>query len=109
LTVKNKYVLNKSQVDISPNDSMIIGEEVRTKAIDEGKLPDDGFLYFKFYSTDSGILTTSHPDKGNTPGVGTGVDGTVVGDALRRVICTPDGHIYILVDGNRYTLLGEQL
>lgn len=108
LTVKNKYVLNKSNVNILPNDSMIIGEEVRTKAIDEGKLPDDGFLYFRFYSEDSGILTTSHPKKENS-GPATGIESTVVGDALRRVICTPDGHIYILVDGNRYTLLGEKL
>jgi len=108
LTVKNKYVLNKSNVNILPNDSMIIGEEVRTKAIDQGKLPDDGFLYFRFYSEDSGILTTSYPKKENS-GPATGTESTVVGDALRRIIYAPDGHIYILVDGNRYTLLGEKL
>lgn len=112
LTPKNKHVLNKSNVDILPNDTMIIGEEVRTLVINEGRLPDDGFLYFRFYSQDSGILTTSYPgssDPGNNPGTGTGVDNTVVGDALRRIICTPDGTIYILVGEDRYTILGEKL
>ena len=112
LTIHNKYVLNKSDVDILPNDTMIIGEEVRTQAINNGKLPDDGFLYFRFYSPDSGILTTSYPgssDPGNGPGPGTGVDNTMVGDALRRIICTPDGTIFILVGEDRYTILGEKL
>ena len=112
LTIYNKYVLNKSDVDILPNDTMIIGEEVRTQAINNGKLPDDGFLYFRFYSPDSGILTTSYPgssDPGNGPGPGTGVDNTMVGDALRRIICTPDGTIFILVGEDRYTILGEKL
>lgn len=112
LTPKNKHVLNKSNVDILPNDTMIIGEEVRTLVINEGRLPDDGFLYFRFYSQDSGILTTSYPgssDPGNGPGPGTGVDNTMVGDALRRIICTPDGTIYILVGEDRYTILGEKL
>jgi hypothetical protein len=112
LTIYNKYVLNKSDVDILPNDTMIIGEEVRTQAINNGKLPDDGFLYFRFYSPDSGILTTSYPgssDSGNGPGLGTGVDNTMVGDALRRIICTPDGTIFILVGEDRYTILGEKL
>ena len=112
LTPKNKHVLNKSNVDILPNDTMIIGEEVRTLVINEGRLPDDGFLYFRFYSQDSGILTTSYPgssDPGNNPGTGTGVDNTMVGDALRRIICTPDGTIYILVGEDRYTILGEKL
>ena len=112
LTPKNKHVLNKSNVDVLPNDTLIIGEEVRTLVINEGRLPDDGFLYFRFYSQDSGILTTSYPgssDPGNNPGPGTGVDNTVVGDALRRIICTPDGTIYILVGEDRYTILGEKL
>lgn len=112
LTPKNKHVLNKSNVDVLPNDTMIIGEEVRTLVINEGRLPDDGFLYFRFYSQDSGILTTSYPgssDPGNGPGPGTGVDNTMVGDALRRIICTSDGTIFILVGEDRYTILGEKL
>ena len=60
LSADNKYVLNKEDVEIWPNDSIVIGDNVRTRAIDMGLLPEDGFLYFRFYSTSAGTLSTSY-------------------------------------------------
>ncbi len=60
LSADNKYVLNKEDIEIVPNDSIVIGENVRTRAIDMGLLPEDGFLYFRFYSTSAGTLRSSY-------------------------------------------------
>lgn len=60
LSADNKYVLNKEDIEIKPNDSIVIGENVRKRAIDMGLLPEDGFLYFRFYSTSAGTLSSSY-------------------------------------------------
>ena len=101
----NMYVLNSSDVDILPNDTMVIGEEVRVKAIENERLPEDGFLYFRFYSKKLGVLTTTAYRIDDT-----GIFSPVIKDTVKRnIICTPDGRIYILVGEDRYTILGEKL
>ena len=60
LSADNKYVLNKEDIEILPNDSIVIGEKVRARAIDMGLLPEDGFLYFRFYSTSAGVLSSTY-------------------------------------------------
>lgn len=105
MVATNIYVLNSSDVDILPNDTMQIGEEVRLKAIDGGMLPEDGFLYFRFSSTSSGVLTpTFYPVNPDTA-----VEDVTTDPRRRQIICTPDGRIYILVGEDRYTILGEKL
>ena len=105
LAATNMYVLNSNDVDILPNDTMQIGEEVRLKAIDGGMLPEDGFLYFRFSTNSAGVLTPTYypvnPD--------TAVEDVVVDKRRNKIICTPDGKIYILVGEDRYTILGEKL
>ena len=108
LSATNKYVLNGNDVDILPNDTMVIGEEVRMKAIDWGRLPADGFLYFRFHGQSDGVLTSSIINKGNG-GPTTGIDNVSSDVQRHQLFCTPEGVIYILVDGERYTLLGEKL
>ena len=108
LSATNKYVLNGNDVDILPNDTMVIGEEVRMKAIDWGRLPEDGFLYFRFHGQSDGVLTSSIIDRGNG-GPTTGIDNVSSDMQRHQLFCTPEGVIYILVDGERYTLLGEKL
>lgn len=108
LSATNKYVLNGNDVDILPNDTMVIGEEVRMKAIDWGRLPADGFLYFRFHGQSDGVLTSSIINRGND-GPTTGVDNVSSDVQRHQLFCTPEGVIYILVDGERYTLLGEKL
>lgn len=105
MVATNMHVLNTEDVDILPNDTMVIGEEVRVKAIDNERLPEDGFLYFRFYSKKSGVLTTTAYRIDNT-----GIFSPTIKDTdKRRIICTPDGRIYILVGEERYTILGEKL
>lgn len=105
MVATNIYVLNSSDVDILPNDTMQIGEEVRLKAIDGGMLPEDGFLYFRFSTNSAGIITpTFYPVNPDTS-----VDNVIVDKQRNRIICTPDGRIYILVGEERYTILGEKL
>lgn len=105
LVETNMYVLNKSDVDILPNDTMQIGEEVRLKAIDGGMLPEDGFLYFRFSTASAGVLTpTFYPVNPDTA-----VEDVVADKRRNKIICTPDGQIYILVGEERYTILGEKL
>jgi hypothetical protein len=105
LAATNMYVLNSNDVDILPNDTMQIGEEVRLKAIDGGMLPEDGFLYFRFSTNSAGVLTPTYypvnPD--------TAVEDVVVDKRRNKIICTPDGKIYIIVGEDRYTILGEKL
>ena len=108
LSATNKYVLNGNDVDILPNDTMVIGEEVRMKAIDWGRLPADGFLYFRFHGQSEGVLTSSIINRGNG-GPTTGIDNVSSDVQRHQLFCTPEGVIYILVDGERYTLLGEKL
>lgn len=108
LSATNKYVLNGNDVDILPNDTMVIGEEVRMKAIDWGRLPADGFLYFRFHGQSDGVLTSSIINRGNG-GPTTGIDNVSSDVQRHQLFCTPEGVIYILVDGERYTLLGEKL
>lgn len=108
LSATNKYVLNGNDVDILPNDTMVIGEEVRMKAIDWGRLPADGFLYFRFHGQSEGVLTSSIINRGNG-GPATGIDNVSSDVQRHQLFCTPEGVIYILVDGERYTLLGEKL
>lgn len=108
LSATNKYVLNGNDVDILPNDTMVIGEEVRMKAIDWGRLPADGFLYFRFHGQSDGVLTSSIINRGNG-GPATGIDNVSSDVQRHQLFCTPEGVIYILVDGERYTLLGEKL
>lgn len=108
LSATNKYVLNGNDVDILPNDTMVIGEEVRMKAIDWGRLPADGFLYFRFHGQSDGVLTSSIINRGND-GPTTGIDNVSSDVQRHQLFCTPEGVIYILVDGERYTLLGEKL
>lgn len=108
LSATNKYVLNGNDVDILPNDTMLIGEEVRMKAIDWGRLPADGFLYFRFHGQSDGVLTSSIINRGNG-GPATGIDNVSSDVQRHQLFCTPEGVIYILVDGERYTLLGEKL
>jgi hypothetical protein len=101
----NMYVLNSSDVDILANDTMQIGEEVRLKAIDGDMLPEDGFLYFRFSTNSSGVLTpTFYPVNPDTA-----VEDVVTDQRRRQIICTPDGKIYIIVGEDRYTILGEKL
>lgn len=108
LAANNEHVLNYNDVDILPNDTMVIGADVQMEAIDFGALPGHGFLYFRFHSPQAGVLTTTII-KDNQQGPTTGVEDTDVEDASRRIVCTPDGHIYILVGKDRYTILGEKL
>ena len=108
LSATNKYVLNGNDVDILPNDTMVIGEEVRMKAIDWGRLPADGFLYFRFHGQSEGVLTSSIINRGNG-GPTTGIYNVSMDVQRHQLFCTPEGVIYILVDGERYTLLGEKL
>lgn len=108
LSATNKYVLNGNDVDILSNDTMVIGEEVRMKAIDWGRLPADGFLYFRFHGQSDGVLTSSIINRGNG-GPTTGIDNVSSDVQRHQLFCTPEGVIYILVDGERYTLLGEKL
>lgn len=101
----NMYVLNSSDVDILANDTMQIGEEVRLKAIDGDMLPEDGFLYFRFSTNSSGILTpTFYPVNPDTA-----VENVITDQRRRQIVCTPDGKIYIIVGEDRYTILGEKL
>lgn len=105
LTATNMYVLNSSDVDILANDTMVIGEEVREKAIGHSLLPEDGFLYFRCYTEDDGVVTpTFYPVNPDTS-----VDNVIVDKQRNRIICTPDGRIYILVGDDKYTILGEKL
>ena len=108
LAANNEHVLNYNDVDILPNDTMVIGADVQMEAIDFGALPGHGFLYFRFHSPQAGVLTTTII-KDEQQGPITGVEDTDVEDASRRIVCTPDGHIYILVGKDRYTILGEKL
>ena len=108
LAANNEHVLNYNDVDILPNDTMVIGADVQMEAIDFGALPGHGFLYFRFHSPQAGVLTTTII-KDNQQGPTTGVEDADVEDASRRIVCTPDGHIYILVGKDRYTILGEKL
>ena len=107
LSATNSHVLNQHDTDILPNDTMVIGEEVRALAIDWGFLPADGFLYFHFLSTSSGVLTTSIINEGG--GTATDVENVWSGNTRPQLFCTPEGMIYILVEGERYTILGEKL
>lgn len=107
LSATNSYVLNQHDTDILPNDTMVIGEEVRALAIDWGFLPADGFLYFHFLSTSGGVLTTSIINEGG--GTATDVENVWSGNTRPQLFCTPEGMIYILVEGERYTILGEKL
>ena len=108
LAANNEHVLNYNDVDILPNDTMGIGADVQMEAIDFGALPGHGFLYFRFHAPQAGVLTTTII-KDEQQGPITGVEDTDVEDASRRIVCTPDGHIYILVGKDRYTILGEKL
>jgi hypothetical protein len=108
LAANNEHVLNYNDVDILPNDTMVIGADVQMEAIDFGALPGHGFLYFRFHAPQAGVLTTTII-KDEQQGPITGVEDTDVEDASRRIVCTPDGHIYILVGKDRYTILGEKL
>lgn len=107
LSATDRHVLNQHDTDILPNDTMVIGEEVRALAIDWGFLPADGFLYFHFLSTSSGVLTTSIINEGG--GTATDVENVWSGNTRPQLFCTPEGMIYILVEGERYTILGEKL
>ena len=107
LIATDKHVLNPHDTDILPNDTMVIGEEVRALAIDWEYLPADGFLYFHFLSTSSGVLTTSIINEGG--GTATDVENVWSGNTRPQLFCTPEGMIYILVEGERYTILGEKL
>lgn len=104
LTANNRHVLNYNDVDIMPNDTMVIGEDVRAEAIDFGMLPADGFLYFRFQTAAAGWLTTSY-DK-NAGGPTTGVENTIV-TKRNQVYCTPEGRLYIVIDNKRYNILGQ--
>lgn len=104
LTTNNRHVLNYNDVDIMPNDTMVIGEDVRAEAIDFGMLPADGFLYFRFQTAAAGWLTTSY-DK-NAGGPTTGVENTIV-TKRNQVYCTPEGRLYIVIDNKRYNILGQ--
>ena len=107
LSATNSHVLNQHDTDILPNDTMVIGKEVRDLAIDWGFLPADGFLYFHFLSTSGGVLTTSIINEGG--GTATDVENVWSGNTRPQLFCTPEGMIYILVEGERYTILGEKL
>ena len=107
LIATDKHVLNPHDTDILPNDTMVIGEEVRALAIDWGFLPADGFLYFHFLSTSGGVLTTSIINEGG--GTATDVENVWSGNTRPQLFCTPEAMIYILVEGERYTILGEKL
>ena len=104
LTANNRHVLNYNDVDIMPNDTMVIGEDVRAEAIDFGMLPADGFLYFRFQTAAAGWMTTSY-DK-NAGGPTTGVENTIV-TKRNQVYCTPEGRLYIVIDNKRYNILGQ--
>jgi hypothetical protein len=63
------------------------------------------FLYFRFSTNSSGVLTpTFYPVNPDTA-----VEDVVTDQRRRQIICTPDGKIYIIVGEDRYTILGEKL
>ena len=104
LTYSNKHVLNKKNYEIAANSSISIGKDVRTEAIDKGKLPDNGFLYFRFVSTEAGLLTTSFIQNGS--GSTTDVDDVTLSPSYQLYI-DADGRMYLYVDGQRYNILGQ--
>lgn len=104
LTYSNKHVLNKKNYEIAANGGISIGKDVRTEAIDKGKLPDNGFLYFRFVSTEAGLLTTSFIQNGS--GSTTDVDDVTV-PSTHQLFIAPDGRMYLYVDGKRYNILGQ--
>ena len=104
LTYSNKHVLNKKNYEIAANSSISIGKDVRTEAIDKGKLPDNGFLYFRFVSTEAGLLTTSFIQNGS--GSTTDVDDVTLSPSYQLYI-DADGRMYLYVDGKRYNILGQ--
>ena len=106
LTYSNKHVLNKKNYEIAANSSISIGKDVRTEAIDKGKLPDNGFLYFRFVSTEAGLLTTSFIQNGS--GSTTDVDDVTLSPSYQLYI-DADGRMYLYVDGKRYNILGQSL
>lgn len=104
LTYSNKHVLNKKNYEIAANGSISIGKDVRTEAIDKGKLPDNGFLYFRFVSTEAGLLTTSFIQNGS--GSTTDIDDITV-PSTHQLFIAPDGRMYLYVDGKRFNILGQ--
>lgn len=104
LTYSNKHVLNKKNYEIAANGSISIGKDVRTEAIDKGKLPDNGFLYFRFVSTEAGLLTTSFIQNGS--GSTTDVEDLTI-QSTHQLFIAPDGRMYLYVDGKRYNILGQ--
>lgn len=104
LTYSNKHVLNKKNYEIAANGSISIGKDIRTEAIDKGKLPDNGFLYFRFVSTEAGLLTTSFIQNGS--GSTTDVEDLTV-PSTHQLFIAPDGRMYLYVDGKRYNILGQ--
>jgi hypothetical protein len=112
LTATDYHVFNYDDVDIAPNGTMVIGDVVRDEAIFYGRLPENGFLYFRFYSEAPGLLTTSYEGAPQGPSVPdgptTGVDNTTT-DKPYQLYIAPDGHMYLLVGGKRYTILGQSL
>ena len=83
---------------------MVIGEEVRVKAIENERLPEDGFLYFRFVSTEAGLLTTSFIQNGS--GSTTDVEDLTI-QSTHQLFIAPDGRMYLYVDGKRYNILGQ--
>jgi hypothetical protein len=112
LTATDYHVFNYDDVDIAPNGTMVIGDVVRDEAIFYGRLPENGFLYFRFYSEAPGLLTTSYEGAPQGPSVPDGpttsVDNTTT-DKPYQLYIAPDGHMYLLVGGKRYTILGQSL
>lgn len=104
LTYSNKHVLNKKNYEIAANSSISIGKDVRTEAIDKGRLPDNGFLYFRFVSTEAGLLTTSFIQNGS--GSTTDVEDLTI-QSTHQLFIAPDGRMYLYVDGKRYNILGQ--
>ena len=104
ITLKYINILNKKNYAIGANGSITIGKDVRTEAIDKGRLPDDGFLYFRFYSTEAGLLTTSFIQNGS--GSTTDIDDVTV-QSTHQLFIAPDGRMYLYVDGKRYNILGQ--
>jgi hypothetical protein len=96
--------LNKKNYAIGANGSITIGKDVRTEAIDKGRLPDNGFLYFRFVSTEAGLLTTSFIQNGS--GSTTDVDDVTLSPSYQLYI-DADGRMYLYVDGKRYNILGQ--
>jgi hypothetical protein len=96
--------LNKENYKIAANGSISIGKDVRTEAIDKGKLPDNGFLYFRFVSTEAGLLTTSFIQNGS--GSTTDVEDLTI-QSTHQLFIAPDGRMYLYVDGKRYNILGQ--